>query len=210
MENLIRQTRSDESGRALDYAKALAAETRDLFSAKINRYLAQWEQAKVIVQAEAENLKGFTDVARMMVDRFKAEYDALKTQTEAVSASNKNFVDVFVGKIQGYSEGEKAVSVGNEVLVRHLAEKIKNAENILRAAVAQAEQTVAGYTSENSIKEKFTSDIANIASQVCASMLSAVHAGASISYSGNESSSQSISIGAHVSEAHSAEHDPTV
>lgn len=210
LENLIRQTRTDESGRALDYAKSLAAETRELFAEKVRKYLAQWEGAKLTVQAQAESLKGFIDLTRMLVDKFKAEYDAYKTQAEAVAANNKNLVDVFVGKVQGYSEAEKAVAAGNEILVRHLAEKIKNAENVLKAAVAQAEQTVAGYASEQSIKEKFSNDIAQIAAQVCASMLSAVHAGASISYSGQESSSQSISIGAHVSEQHSAEHDPSV
>ena len=210
LETLIRQTRTDESGRALEYAKSLAAETRELFATKVQKYLAQWEGAKLIVQAESESLKGYLDHMNALVNRFKAEHEAFKYQSDAVASNNKSLVDVFTGRIQGYAEGERAVATGNEVLVRHLAEKIKNAENILRAAVAQAEQTVAGYTAENSIKERFSNDIAQIAANVCASMLSAVHAGASISYSGSESSSQSISIGAHVSESHSAEHDPSV
>lgn len=210
LENLIRQTRTDESGRALDYAKSLAAETRQLFSTQVQKYLAQWEGAKLTLQAEAENLKGFIDIAKMLYDNFKAEYEAFKIEADAVAANNKNLVDVFVGKVQGYAEGEKAVAASNEILVKHLAEKINDAENDLKAAIAEAEQTVAGYASEQSIKEKFSSDIAQIAAQVCASMLAAVHAGANISYSGNESSMQSISIGAHVQESHSAEHDPTV
>lgn len=208
LEGLIRQTRTDESGRALDYAKALAAETRELYATKIQKYLAQWEQAKVTVQAQAEALKGVLDAARTDAEVFKAEYDALKNQTDAVSSANKNLVDVFTGRIQGYSEAERAVTAANENLIKHLAEKIKNAENVLRAATVQAEQTVAGYASEQSIKERFASDVAQIAAQVCASMLSAVHAGASISYSGTESSNQSIHLGATVSESHNAEHDP--
>lgn len=254
LEGLIRQTRTDESGRALDYAKALAAETRELFAAKIQKYLAQWEQAKVTVQAQAEALKGALDAARTEAEVFKAEYDALKNQADAVSsanknlvdvftgrvqgyasaeqavaasndikvkhldvkfksvdavsAANKNLVDVFTGQVQGYSEAERAIASANENLIKHLAEKIKNAENVLRAATVQAEQTVAGYASEQSIKERFASDVAQIAAQVCASMLSAVHAGASISYSGTESSNQSIHLGATVSESHNAEHDP--
>ena len=208
LEGLIRQTRTDESGRALEYAKSLAAETREYFSAKVQKYLAQWEEKKLVVSAEAENLKGFADIARVAMENFKAEYDALKVKSDSVASANKSLVDVFLGRVQGYAEAEKAVASSNDVLVRHLAEKIKNAENGLRAAIAQAEQTIAGYTSEQSISERMSSDIAQIAAQVCASMLSAVHAGASISYSGTEHSSQSISLNASVSEGHSAEHDP--
>ena len=208
LEGLIRQTRTDESGRALDYAKALAAETREYFAAKVQKYIAQWDGKKTALAAEAESLKGFIDVARITKETFESEYNALKVKVDSVAAANKSFVDVFLGRIQGFAEAEKAIASSNDVLVRHLAEKIKNAENGLRAAISQAEQTMAGYSSEQSITERMASDIAQIAAQVCASMLSAVHAGASISYSGTESSNQSVHIGATVNESHSAEHDP--
>lgn len=208
LEQLIRQTHSDKSGRALDYAKALAAEAREYFAEEVRAYVALWEGRKVKVQAQVETLRGVIESNKGLIDIFKAQYDALKTRVEAVAANNKGQTDVFLGQVQGFSEVERAVSARNDSTVKLLAEKIKNADMTLRAAIAEAEQSIAGYTSEMSIKERTSSDIATIAAQVVASMLSAVHAGASIGYNGSESSSKNFSLGASISESHNIEHDP--
>lgn len=208
LEQLIRQSHSDASGRALDYAKSLASEARELFAAKIQKYIADWQGRKTQVEAEAEALRGVLDSNKGLIEIFKAQYDALKTRVDATSSFNKGLTDVYLGQVQGYGEGERAISALNDSKIKYLAEQIKDAEMDLRASISQAETAISGYTAEMSVKERFSNDIAQIAGQVIASMLSAVHAGATMGYSGSESSSKNFSIGASVSENHGFEHDP--
>lgn len=209
LEDAVRRSVNDSSGQALEYVKALAAETREYFSAQVQKYLAQWEEKKLIVQAQAETLRGFIDAAKTSVDSFRAAYDAFKAQSDAAESENKSLVDIYSSEVQAFTEEERSKAAKDESLIRHLSEKVKLAEYALRAAITEAEQTVSGYSAENSIKERVSSDIGNIAAQVCSSMLSAVHAGATLGYSGSESSSKTLSLGASISENHNAEHDPT-
>lgn len=209
LEQLIRQSHTDTSGRALDYAKSLASEARELFATKIQKYIADWQGRKTQVEAEVEALRGVIESNKGLIEIFKAQYDALKTRVDAVASFNKGVTDVYLGQVQGYGEGERAISSLNDSKIKYLAEQIKDADMDLRASIAQAEATISGYASEMSVKEKFSNDIAQIAGQVIASMLSAVHAGASLGYSGSESSTKNFSIGASLHENHSYEHDPT-
>ena len=289
LEQMIRQTRTDESGRALDAAKTLAQLIAEDFKTRVQRYVSIWEGRKTRVQAQVESLKGAIESNRGLIDIFKSELDAyktesevqvevfkaagsmavevykaksgiqveaykaesgvqveayktesdvqvevykaaglmavegfkaetqifseqndaLKTQVDAASAQNKNITDVYLGQVQGFGEAERAISNRNDSAVKLLSEQIKNADMALRAEIAQAEQLMSGYSTEQGIRQRFSSDIAQIAAQVVASMMSAVNAGASLGYSGNESTSKNFSMGAHLSESHSYEHDPT-
>lgn len=209
LEQLIRQTRSEESNRNLDAAKTLAQLVAEDFKSRIQKYVSVWEGRKVMVQAQVESLKGVIESNRGLIDIFKAQYDALKTRVDAAAAHNKGLTDVYLGQVQGFGEAERAVSSRNESAVKLLSEQIKNADMELRAQIAQSEQLMSGYATEQGVKQKFSSDIAQIAAQVVASMLSAVHAGATLGYSGSESNSKNFSMGVSLSESHSYEHDPT-
>ncbi len=73
----------------------------------------------------------------------------------------------------------------------------------VRAQTAEAQSLISGYTSEQSIRERVSSDRAQVASHVAAALLSAVSASASHGYSGNESSNKGYSIQIQGSENHS-------
>jgi hypothetical protein len=213
LEEMIRRTHTDSSGRSLEYAKTLVADVRENFKMKLEKYIAESsatvERDKVAIQAQVETLRGVIESNKGLVDVFKSEMDAFKTRTEGITSHNKGQTEVYIGQVQGFSEAERAVASRNASAIQALSERIKAADMQLRAAISTAEQTVAGYNSEMSVKEKMSSDMANIAAQVVASMLSAVHAGATLGYSGSESSSKSYSLGNSLSENHSYEHDPT-
>lgn len=209
LEGLLRQTREGESTRALDAAKTLLGYIIEDYKNKITKYVSIWEARKVKVQAQAETLRGVIDSNKGLIDIFSKEYDALKTEIDAVAAYNKGLTDTFIGEVQGFGEVERAVSARNDSKVRLISEQIKNAEMTLRAAIASAESAISGYTAESSIKEKFSNDIAQIIAHVIASMMSAVHVGATAGYSGSESASKSIQVSAGVHESHNVEHDPS-
>ena len=175
---------------------------------RITKFVSIWESRKVKVQAQAETLRGVIDSNKGLIDIFAKEHDALKSEIDAVTAYNKGLTDTYIGEVQGFGEVERAVSARNDSAIKLIAERIKNAELSLRASIASAESTLAGYTSESSMKEKFSNNIAQITAHVISAMMSAVHVGATAGYSGSESASKSLSISAGAHESHNAEHDP--
>jgi len=192
----------------------------------IEIFKEQWNSLKIRVEAAASENKSIVDVYNAEVqgfaeaekavaarnnsaaEIFKTQYDAFKTKADVVTSSNKGLIDVFNGRVQGYSETEKAIAMQNSSAIEVIKAKVAAADLEVRAAIATAEQEVAGYNAEMSLKERVTGDMAKIAAQTVASMMAAVNASASMGYSGNESSSKSVSNQASLSESHSYEHDP--
>ena len=208
LETLLRQTRNEESNRALDEVKHLATLSVQDFANRVQRFIGVWEGRKTMVQAMVERLRGALETNKGSIDVFRSQYEALKTRIDAVTAYNKGQVDVFVGTVQGFGEVERAVSSRNESRVNLLAEQIKNADMALRSQIAEAEAMINAYTAEQSIRERITSGVSNIAAQVSASLLSAVHTSLGANYSASESANKSFSVSVGVSESHNASHDP--
>ena len=208
LEGLLRATRSEESQRALDKVKSFAELAIQDFSARVQKFIGVWEGRKVKVQAQSESLRGVLDSNKGLIDIFSKQYDALKTRVDAVSAYNKGLVDVFTGRSQGFGEAERAVSSRNDSKVKLLAEQIKNADLDLRGQIAEAEALVQSYTAEQSIRERIVGGVSNIAAQVSASLLSAVHTSLGANYSASESASKGYTVHVGVSESHEVPHDP--
>jgi len=208
LEQLIRQTTAETDKTRLEYLKSKATLIIQDYAERVRAYIAVWEGKKAKIQAQVETLRGVIEGNKGLVDIYRAQYDALKTRVDAVAASNKGFTDVYLGEVQGFAEAEKAVGIRNSSAIEVIKAKVDAAELEVRAAIAEAEQTVQGYTAEMSLRERVTSDMAHVAAQTVASMMSAVNASASIGYSGSSSESKSVSNSASISESHSYEHDP--
>ena len=208
-EQLIRQTTSEQSARALDAAKAQVSAILQDFSERVKRYVSIWEGRKIMVQAQVESLRGVIEANKGAVDVFKAQYEALKTRVEAVTAQNKGLTDTFLGEVQGFGEAERAVSARNDSAVKLIEAKVAAADLEVRSEIANAQSLLSGYQYEGSLRERVTSNMAQIAAQAVASMMSAVTASASWGYSASESSSTSFQMGTSLNESHSYEHDPS-
>lgn len=203
LEQLIRQTRNDESGRALEGAKTLATLTLQEYAEKIKAFQASWEGKKAEVQARVEAVRAAVETNTGLIDVFKALYDSLKTRVEAAASYNKSLTDVFVAETQGFGEAEKAISDRNSSKIKLLEQQIADADLTLRGAIAEANNLVAAYQTESSIKERVSSDRAQVAAHVAAALLSAVSASASLGYTGSEHSSKSFGITVSGQENHS-------
>ena len=208
LEGLLRATRSEESQRALDKVKSFAELAIQDFSARVQKFIGVWEGRKVKVQAQSESLRGALDVFKGNIELFTAQNNAQDTQVNAVTSYNKGLVDVFTGRSQGFGEAERAVSSRNDSRVKLLAEQIKNADLDLRGQIAEAEALVQSYTAEQSIRERIVGGVSNIAAQVSASLLSAVHTSLGANYSASESASKGYTVHVGVSESHEVPHDP--
>jgi hypothetical protein len=208
LEKLIRDSVSETDKAALDFAKSRSDALVRNYAEQVRSYIAVWEGKKARIQAQAEALKGVIEGNRGLIDIFKAQWDSYKTNVEAIASANKGVTDAFLGQVQGFAENERAITSKNVSGTEIIKSRVMAAELELKAAIAQAEHLVAGYTAEMSLKEKVSADMTHVTSQVCASMLSAVSASASLGYSGSSSESKSVSNSASISESHSYEHDP--
>lgn len=203
LEQLIRQTRTDESGRALESAKSLAQLTIQDYAERVRKFTASWEGQRIKVQAQADALKGVIESNKGLIDIYKAQYDALESRINGATAFNKGLTDVYGAEVQAFSEVERAVASRNDSAIKLIEQQIAEADLSVRAQTAEAQSLISGYTSEQSIRERVSSDRAQVASHTAAALLSAVSASASLGYSGNESSSKSYGIQVQGSESHS-------
>lgn len=208
LDQLIRQTRDGESTRALEGSKALQTLVVQEYGEKIRAFQALWEGKKAEVQAKAESVSAAVATNTGLIDVFKAQYDALKTRIDSVTSYNKSLTDVFGAEVQGFVGAERAIADKNDASIKLLEQQITDADMDLRAQIASATALIQSYSAEASVKERISEARSQICSQVAASLLSAVHAGASIGYSGSEGASKSYSVAVHGSESHNVEHDP--
>ena len=208
LEQIIRQMWSDSNNRGLDQKKAAVDALLRGYAERWRGFIAKIEGQKAYIQAQVENLRGVIEANKGKVDIFREQYQALSTRIGAVAARNKAVTDVYGAQVQGYAEEQRGIAAANSSKIEVLKAKIGYAEVAVRAAVAEAEQTVSGYVSEQSLKEKLANDMASIAAQSVASWASAVNASASLGYSGSEGKSENWSHSDHLSESHSYEHDP--
>ena len=208
LEQLLRQTRNEESQRAYDSVMKVAELHIQDFAERVKKFIGVWEGRKVKVQAQVESLRGVLESNKGLIDIFSKQYDALATEVQAVTSFNKGLTDVFTGRAQGFSAAEQAVSSRNDSKVKLLAEQIKNADLDLRGQIAEAETLVQAYASEQSVRERITTAVANISSQVAASLLSAVHTSIGASYNASESADKSYRVSVGVAENHDVSHNP--
>lgn len=208
-ETMIRQTKGDKSARKLTYEKERVAAMLQDLGERVRKYIAEWEGRKTKVSAQVEVLKGVIEGNKGLIDIFRAQYDALKTQVEAVNSQNKGIIDVFLGEVQGFGETERAVGSRNDSAVKLITAKVSAAELEVRAAIAEAQNLIAGYTAEGQLKATFSTDMARIAAQCFAALTSATNVSASLGYSGSDSRNSSFSVNASGNESHSIEHDPS-
>jgi hypothetical protein len=208
LEQIIRQAYSDQENRTLDFEKHRVDVLIREYAERVRAYAAELDAEKAKVQATVEALRGAIESNKAKVDVYKEQYAALAVRIGAVAAKNESLVKVFQSEVQGYAEAERAVAAQNESRIRHLTAKISKADLDLRASVAQAEVTMAGYTAETGIRERIATSMANIAAQAVASWASAVSASAGLSYSGSAAISESRSQSKSINHSHSYEHDP--
>lgn len=208
LETLLRQTRNEESGRLMDRVKHATTLAVQDFAERVRKFIGVWEGRKVKVEAQAESLKGAIATNTGLIEIFSKQNQALETQVNATAAYNKGHTDVFLGRVQGFGEAERAVSGRNDAAVKLLAEKIKAANMALQAETSSAEQLVAAYTAEQSIRERITAGVAGFTSQAAASLLGAVSTSMGASYSAGESANKSYHVSVGVSESHDVPHDP--
>lgn len=210
LEALLRDSRNKDSDRALDYAKAVATLTLQVYAEKGRMYVAIVTAKRTWVEAQVANLNAVVSYNLGLIDLFKAETEAHGIRVQAVGAKNQSLVDVYRGKVDGYSSEASATAAIDGVKLDKIRVELGEADLALRAAIADAEADIKSWGTDYELKAKVSEVMNNIATQALVGALSSVHANASMGYSGSESRSENWSQSKSLSESHNYQEDPAV
>jgi len=218
LEAVLRDFTSKKNDRSLDYSKAVAANAIAIYAEAVKAYLAAAEANKMYVEVQVENLRAVVEYNKGLVASFSAEAEAYGVIIGAKKGKNEALIGAFDAEVRGYDSETKAISENQRTQIESYRLKIQNADLELRAAVAEAENSLGGFISESSLREKVAEAMANIAMQSVASAYGSVNASVGLSHQTGRSQSESFSHGEtrsigwdinnNLSEGHSFEHDP--
>jgi len=203
LEALLRDYEGKKNGMSLDYSKAVAANAVARYAEQIRAYVATLEADKILVQLQIDILKATIESNRGLIESYSAGAKVFEVTVDAKAKGNKAITDVYSAEIAGYDSETKAISENQKNIIQAYTLKIQNAKNDMDAAIAAAEASIKGYTSEYGLRAEVAKAMANIANQAFASAYGAVNTSAGISYSGSESKGESWSHGESRSDSYS-------
>lgn len=191
LEAVLRDYDTKKNDRALEFSKAVAANAIAIYAEKIKAFISQLEANKIAVQIQVENLRAVVESNKGLLEAYSAEASVFNITVDAKAKKNNAIAEVFKTEMIGYDSQTKAISENQKNLVAAYELRMKDAKNELDAAIASAEASVKGYSSEYSLREKVAESTANIAMQSMAAAYGAVNSSAGLSYNGSESISES-------------------
>lgn len=192
LESVLRDYSSKKNDRSLDYAKAVAAHAVAIYSENVRAYIAAAEANKAYVEVQVENLRSVVEYNKGLVALFASEAEAYGVVIEAKAKKNEAITESYKTEVIGYDAETRAIAENKKVELGAYGLMVQAAELELRRQIAELENTLGGYSSESSLREKVAESMANIAMQAVASAYGAVNASAGLSYSGSESLSESV------------------
>ena len=208
LEAMLRDTRDKDSNRSMDYEKSLASMVIQIYSEKIRMYIAIAEANKIYVEAQVANLQAVASYNMSLLSEYRAMVQVFTSRVDAIASENSSIVEIYKAEVSGYDSETQAISRVDSIKLDKVKVDIEEANLQLRAAIANADALLGGFTAESSLKEKVSNDMANIANQALVGALSSVNASASLGYSGSESKSEQWSHSDSLGESHSYSHDP--
>jgi len=153
--------------------------------------------------------------------------DKILIQSSELAQKNSQFVITVAKDIVAvlldnetkiFTERSRAQSEKNKVIIDQFEVEVKNADMYIRAAIAEGESKLGGYTALAALRERIISGMANIAMQHAASLYGATNMTASLSHQTGFQKSESTQHGesrgasygrdANISENHQIQHDP--
>jgi hypothetical protein len=199
-----------------------------VYQVQVQAKVSEYSLYQAQLSAEETKVKVYSEQVRAyatLIEGLKAQIEAKKTEVETLMSVNKGRIDIMLADVEKYKvmiggdvEKLKALTqvyaadtglygedvklalgdLGAQVEVyRGQLSKAKNQTDIL---LKQADMNLQSFVHNRTLAIEASKDGANVCAQLAASSMSAVHAGASIGYSGNESFSTSEQKSASTSE----------
>jgi len=177
--------------RALEAAKATIQVIIDIYTAKVQEYVAKLEGNKLIVEAEKIKVDAAVAANKSITDSYSADVEAYKAKVTMELGIVEQIAKVYGYKIAGYEADARVAAAELDAQIKVYQGNIDQANNETTLTLKEAELAVQGYLGALQLTSDAIKAGGNISAQIAASALSAVNASASI---GNSSSS-GVSLG---------------
>lgn len=187
------------ANRALQAAKDAVTVIVEIFNAKVQERLGQYELAKTeaqvntaIVQMQAEANKAKVDIYEADIKMFQAN---LQKELDIIETAAK----VYGYKVAGYEADAKVEQTRLDALIKEFQARIDQEKAKTELSIKEAEMTLTAYLGALNLNVETIKGAANIASQIAASALSGISASASIGDSFSRSIGQAYSLSQNLS-----------
>jgi len=193
------------ANRALDYAKAAVQVIIDLYTTKVQAYVARAEGTKLTVEAEKIKVDAAVAANAGVIDAYTADVDAYKAKIQAELGIVEMVAKVYGYQIAGYEADVKVAAMELDAQIKTYQAQIDQANNQTSLTLKEAELTIQSYLGALQLTADAMKSGGTISAQIAASALSAVNASASLgahasssygsssNYSHSESDSESLS-----------------
>ena len=210
LEALIRQYNIDRNRINLEQAIAAAQLVLQNYAEQVKAYVGELAALRDDLMAQVAKIQAVSAANKNKVDLYLAQWQGYRVQVEAVTAKNQGIVDVFKGEIDAYAAEVGAIGELIRGYAAEVAAKVDAARLDLEAEIATARDTIEGYIAEYQLRVDVTKALANITSQTVAGIWSSINATAGADYNASEGLSESWHHSDSLNEDHSYEHDPPV
>ena len=198
---------SERESMLLDVAKAANDYIIAKYEQSVKLYLAKVDALKGKLAAAKDRVDAIVSINEGRIKVFEGRMNVLRAKIDAIAQENSSKTDAARATADIYSAEVRGI--GEEF--RMLAEEVRVAADVYRAkvdaAVAEEGINLQAFTAEQSLSERISEAIANIAAQAVASALGAIHTGMSYNYQGSTSASMRGSINNSLGETHSFQDD---
>ena len=209
LEQSLKDFYGNNENRKLEIQKATGDLILRVYSAKVQKYIADWQGIREDLNVKLGQLDVVLKNNQILIDAFKVQASGYVSQVEATTKKIEGQVAGYKGKVDAYVAETQALEAYYNVLAENEKVQIQAASLELQKAIAEMDATLKGTLGIYNLQEKITDTAGRIAEQAVASSLNAVSASASLGMSASVGVSESYGHSDSISESHSYQHDPT-
>lgn len=194
------------ANRALDYAKSAVQVIIDLYTAKVQAFVAKSESTKLIVESEKIKVDAAVAANAGIIDAYTADIEGFKAKLSAELGIVEMVAKVYGYQIAGYEADVRAAAMLLDAQTKTYMARIEQANNQTTLTLKEAEVAIQAYLGALQLTSDSIKAGGNISAQIAAAALSAVNASASLGAHATSSYGSSSNYSRATSESLSETH----
>ena len=187
------------ANRALQSAKDAVQVIIDIFTAKVQERLGQYELAKTEAQVATATVQMQASANQAKIDIYNADIEAFKANLQKELSIIETAAKVYGYQVTGYEADARVESNRLDALIKEFQARIDQEKAKTELSIKEAEIALTSYLGALNLNVETIKGASNIASQIAASALSGISASASIGDSFSRGISQSYSHDENIS-----------
>jgi hypothetical protein len=194
------------ANRALDYAKSAVQVIIDLYTAKVQAFVAKSESTKLIVESERMKVDAAVAANAGVIDAYTADIEGFKAKLSAELGIVEMVAKVYGYQIAGYEADVRAAAMLLDAQTKTYMARVEQANNQTTLTLKEAEVAIQAYLGALQLTSDSIKAGGNISAQIAAAALSAVNASASLGAHATSSYGSSSNYGRATSESWNETH----